>query len=121
MGKIFKSILLLTIFAISLNGYAISYKNAKRVINSKRVVVVKFWASWCIPCNILKPEYEEAKKLIGKKALLVEYNVDQGNAKKFGVYIIPTIVIYVNGKEVDRRDKVLSAYEIKDWVLKYVK
>jgi thioredoxin 1 len=83
--------------------------------------LVKFWASWCAPCSVLNPEFKEAKKIIGKKALLVEYNVDLGGKvlEKYNIEYLPTMIIFKNAKEVERTNSILNSNEIANWVLKY--
>ncbi len=116
--------LLSAVFLMSgwLNAYSIGPNNFYKTIRSKRVVLVKFWASWCAPCSILKPEFEKAKKIIGNRALLVEYNIDLGGdvLRRYQVKRIPTMILFVNGKEVERSISVLGYQDIVDWVLGYV-
>lgn len=117
-----KKIILLILSSLVLNAYPIGPKNFNKVIHSKRIVLVKFWASWCVPCSMLKPNFERAKKIIGKRALLVEYNVDLGGdpLRDYGVATVPTMILFENGKAIEENHSILSAKDIADWVLGYV-
>ena len=119
MKRVFAVFLLLSLF---LSAYAIGPNSFDRTIKTHKVVLVKFWASWCMPCRMLKPNFDRAKREIGKKALLVEYNVDLGGEplRRYGIRTIPTMLLFVNGKLVDISHSILSAKDIKEWVLGYV-
>lgn len=87
-----------------------------KVINQDKPVLVDFWAPWCGPCKMLGPVLEEAEKEIGDKAVIAKVNVDdeQELAIQFGISSIPTMVVFKNGKAVDRsvgfvaKDKIVS-------------
>ena len=95
-------------------------KSLNKVVHSHKVVLVKFWASWCIPCSIMKPDFEAAKKELKKKRVtVVEYNVDQGGSSTYGVSTIPTLILYINGKAVGKQTGVLDKDTIIAWVQSY--
>jgi thioredoxin len=122
MTKKLVYLFLVTFFATSLlNAQQISSKNFYQVLKNNKVVVVKFWASWCMPCSILKPEFHKAKKIVGKRAKFVEYNVDLGGEplNRYNIKLLPTMVIFKNGKEVSRDSSVLDSQAIADWVSNY--
>jgi len=122
MKRVIYAILLSILTSVALQAYEVTPKTFNKVIHSKRVVLVKFYANWCMPCKMLKPEFEKAKRAVGKRALFVEYNIDLGNdiLRKYGVSHIPTMILFENGKAVDGVESVLDAKNIKEWVLGYV-
>ena len=66
--KKFYFLVLVSIFAtIFSEARAVGPKDFERAIRSKDMAIVKFWASWCMPCSILKPEFEKAKRKMGRK------------------------------------------------------
>ncbi len=71
---------------------------------SKGVVLVDFWAAWCMPCKIITPIINEIAEEFKEKALVGKLNVDenQKTAQTFGIRSIPTLVVFKNGKEVER-------------------
>ena len=75
-----------------------------KTINAAETALVDFWASWCGPCKMLGPVFEEAEKELEGKAVLAKVNVDEQQelAVRFGITSIPTIVVFKNGKEVSR-------------------
>jgi thioredoxin len=110
-------------FATTLaNAKQVGPRDFDRVISQNRVVIVKFWAPWCMPCSILKPEFEKAKKVLGKKVKFVEYNVDlRGKPlEKYDIELIPTMVIFKDGNEVSRDSSILDSSSIVNWVSQYL-
>jgi len=119
MKKIFTLILLLSLSLFALDLTPSSFNS---VIKSKKVVLVEFWAPWCAPCGMLKPEFDKAKRVVANRAVMAKYNVDlRGEVlKKYKIDTIPTMVLFVDGKEVDRTHSVLNSQDIAEWVLGYV-
>ena len=75
----------------------------KEILNSGKPAMVDFWAPWCGPCNMLGPIVEAIASEVDD-AVIAKIDVDVAGdlASEFGVQNIPTIVFFVNGKEVDR-------------------
>jgi len=71
--------------------------------NSHKLVVVDFFAEWCMPCLMLSPVIEELADNM-KKVKFVKINVDDNQelAGKYGVSSIPCLIIFKDGKDVDR-------------------
>ena len=76
----------------------------KTVLQSKIPVLVDFWAPWCGPCKMIAPAVEELAKEYDGKALIAKVNTDNDPlwASRFGIQGIPTLIIFKDGKEVDR-------------------
>ncbi len=70
------------------------------VLNSKKPVLVDFYADWCGPCKMQLPIVDEVAKEVGENAVVGKVNVDQQGelAQMFGVRSIPTLVVFENGK-----------------------
>lgn len=90
------------------------------VLNSDKVTVVDFFATWCNPCRALAPILETAKTELGDKVNVVKIDVDESEdiARKYGVMSIPTMVVIKNGKELDRMVGLLNKQAIIDRVNK---
>lgn len=73
------------------------------VIKEKGIVLVDFNADWCGPCKMLKPILDEVAST-KKDSKIVSVNVDNNSelAKKYGVISIPCLVVFKDGKEINR-------------------
>ncbi|RDY28162.1 thioredoxin [Romboutsia weinsteinii] len=67
------------------------------------VVVVDFFATWCGPCKMLAPVFEELGNEMNESAKFVKVDIDQSMeiARKFMVSTVPTMMIFKDGKQVD--------------------
>lgn len=72
--------------------------------SSSGVTLVDFWADWCMPCKLLGPTISQLADDNAGEAKIAKLNVEesQRTAAKYGVSSIPTVIIFKNGKEINR-------------------
>jgi thioredoxin 1 len=76
----------------------------KEVLESEQPTIVDFWASWCGPCRMIAPVFEELSSQYSGKVKFAKVNVDE-NPKipaNYGVRGIPTLIMFKGGKVVDQ-------------------
>ena len=75
------------------------------IASSKMPVFCDFWATWCGPCRMLGPIFEELSEKYDGKAVFVKVDVDgddcEAAARKYGISSIPNVIAFKNGAPVD--------------------
>jgi thioredoxin 1 len=76
----------------------------KEVLKSDVLVVIDFWADWCLPCKMMMPILEELDQEYSGKVKFGKVNVDEENelAERYQIMSIPTFVFMKNGKIIDK-------------------
>lgn len=85
----------------------------------KGITLVDFHANWCGPCRMLAPVLEEVAKEIKGKAVIAKIDIDseQKTAGQFQITSVPTLILFKNGKEVNRMIGLRNASAVKDFIL----
>ena len=74
------------------------------VVNSSELTIVDFWAPWCGPCRKLGPVLDEIAQDFEGKIKIVKLNTDENlkTAKEYSESGLPTLLIFKEGKPVER-------------------
>ena len=94
----------------------------KDVLQAGKPVLVDFWAEWCAPCRMLAPTVTAVAEQYGESAGVVKLNVDDNpsTAQRYGIKGIPTLILFREGKEVERVVGATSKESISRMIDKYV-
>lgn len=97
-------------------------ENFDEIISKYRLVVVDFWAPWCGPCRMVAPVIEKLAKEMKGDVVFAKLNTDENSrtAMKFRIMSIPTLIIFKEGKMVDRVVGALPADMLKEWIERYI-
>jgi thioredoxin 1 len=94
----------------------------KDVLQSSKLMLVDFWADWCAPCRMLAPTLDAVAEQFGESAGVVKVNVDDNTstAQRYGIKGIPTLILFSEGKEVERVVGATSKESIARMIEKHV-
>ena len=72
----------------------------KDVISSDQLVLVDFFATWCMPCKMMHPVLEEVKAALGDRIHIIKVDVDKSGAtaSQFGIRSVPTLMLFRHGE-----------------------
>ena len=81
-----------------------SNTNFEELLQSSKLVVVDFWATWCGPCRMLSPILDQVEEEMAAEIDVVKVNVDDADevAAQYRIMSIPTLLFFKNGQIVDK-------------------
>jgi len=85
------------------------------------LVLVDFFAEWCAPCHMVSPLIEKLSEEL-ENVKFAKMNVDNNRETpgKFGIMSIPTLLVFKEGKLVDRLTGALPKQAIEERVRKFL-
>ena len=77
-------------------------KEFEEALAAPGVLVVDFWASWCMPCKMLAPTIENLADAYVGRAVVAKVDIDEEEtlARQYGIQSIPTVMVFKNGEKV---------------------
>lgn len=88
------------------------------VTNNKGLTIVDFWAPWCGPCKMFGPIFESVSS-IKNEVKFCKLNVDEDSeniSKEYGVMSIPTVILFKDGKEINRNIGFMDEDSLKEFI-----
>lgn len=103
---------------ISASDNAFTSSDFERLLTENKVLLVDFYAPWCIPCRQMEPSLKKLEKQYKGKVVFSRIDLDNAKslAQQLGIESIPVIAVYKNGKELKRVTGFQSASELRTLV-----
>jgi len=94
----------------------------KEVLESAVPVLVDFWAEWCMPCKMITPTIKALSSEYKGRFKVAKLNVEEAStvASQYGIMSIPTILIFKDGKIMDKVVGALSKQDLERFMGKYL-
>ena len=92
-------------------------ENFENLLKENKVLITDFWAEWCLPCKQIGPALEEISNEM-TNVIIAKHNIDEepNYAVKFGVRGIPTMILFVDGKQKSVKVGATTKSNIVSWI-----
>lgn len=88
-------------------------QNLQELVESKKLAMIDFFATWCGPCRMVGAEIEEIENnAIGLDIIKVDVDECPVASNQYSIEVVPTLLFVKNGKVVERVEGFLRAEQM---------
>lgn len=90
----------------------------EKVLGAEKVVLVDFYADWCVPCKMFAPVFDAVAEELGDQMVFGKLNVDENMeiAENYQVSHIPTLILFKDGKVLNRISQSLTKADLREFI-----
>ncbi len=90
----------------------------KEVLKRTGFSIIDFWAPWCEACNTYEPAFKDISEKFKAKAFFGKVNIDKNKdlAKEYKVNLLPTTLIFYNGKRITGFQGIKDTEDLMDYL-----
>lgn len=87
---------------------------------SDDLVLVDFYATWCGPCKMMSPIIDSLVDERAFKVVKIDVDKNMEIAQEYSVMSIPTLILFKNGKLIDKKNGFMTKELLLEWINKNV-
>jgi thioredoxin 1 len=94
----------------------------KDIIQGKKPVLVDFFAEWCGPCKMMKPELEQLHNQMGDALRILKIDIDKNQqaAMAYQIQSVPTLILFQEGNILWRQSGAMRASQLANIIRSYI-
>lgn len=91
------------------------------VLDSNKLVLVDFFATWCGPCQMLAPVIEDLSKSRAE-VVVAKVDIDENIeiARDYNIQVVPTLLLFKSGKVVNKTEGFMDKNSLSDFINDYI-
>lgn len=92
-----------------------SQTSFQELIKGDKLVLVDFFAEWCGPCKMMKPELEKFKSSVGENVTVIKIDIDKNQkiAANYRIQSVPTLLMFKKGQIVWKQSGVVTSAQLQ--------
>ncbi len=92
------------------------------VMKNDKLVILDFFATWCMPCKMLSPVFEKVSEKYDGKVTFCKIDIDNNSnlTEKYEIVSVPTLVFVKNGQMINQEIGSRNENELEEVVNKYM-